>query len=90
MKFTAIKQFLEDVNWGDMEYLIVDLPPGTGDEALAICQLAPNIDGAVIVTTPQDVAVLDSTKAVKFVEQLDLPCSWYHREHERHGLPTLW
>lgn len=72
MKFTAIKQFLEDVNWGDMEYLIVDLPPGTGDEALAIAQLAPNIDGAVIVTTPQDVAVMDSTKAVKFIQQLDL------------------
>lgn len=74
MKFTAIKQFLEDVNWGDMEYLIVDLPPGTGDEALAIAQLAPNIDGAVIVTTPpQDVAVMDSTKAVKFIQQLELP-----------------
>ena len=72
MKFTAIKQFLEDVNWGDMEYLVVDLPPGTGDEALAIAQLAPNIDGAVIVTTPQDVAVLDSIKAVKFIQQLDL------------------
>jgi ATP-binding protein involved in chromosome partitioning len=70
MKFTAIRQFLEDVNWGDMEYLIVDLPPGTGDEALSVAQLAPNIDGAVIVTTPQDVAVLDSTKAVTFVRQL--------------------
>jgi ATP-binding protein involved in chromosome partitioning len=72
MKMTAIRQFLEDVNWGDMEYLVVDLPPGTGDEALSVAQLAPNIAGAVIVTTPQDVATLDSGKAVKFVQQIGL------------------
>ncbi len=72
MKMTAIKQFLEDVNWGNMDYLIVDLPPGTGDEAMTISQLAPNIAGAVIVTTPQEVAVLDSTKSVKFVQMMGL------------------
>lgn len=72
MKMTAIRQFLEDVNWGDLDYLVVDLPPGTGDEALSIAQLAPNIEGAVVVTTPQDVAVLDSSKAVKFVEKIGL------------------
>jgi ATP-binding protein involved in chromosome partitioning len=73
MKMVAIQQFLEEVNWGPLDYLVVDLPPGTGDEALTIAQLAPNLRGAVIVTTPQDVAVLDSVKAIKFIEQLDMP-----------------
>ncbi len=72
MKMAAIRQFLEEVNWGSLDYLIVDLPPGTGDEALTIAQLAPNVQGAVIVTTPQDVAVLDAVKAVKFIEKLEL------------------
>ncbi len=73
MKMAAIRQFLEDVNWGDLDYLIVDLPPGTGDEALTVAQLAPNIAGAVIVTTPQDVAILDSSKAAQFIKKLELP-----------------
>ena len=67
MKMAVIQQFLSDVRWGELDYMIVDLPPGTGDEALSIIQLAPNVKGAVIVTTPQDVAVLDAIKAVKFV-----------------------
>ena len=73
VKMAVIGQFLSDVNWGALDYLIVDLPPGTGDEALSIIQLAPNVQGAVIVTTPQDVAVLDAVKAVKFIEKLELP-----------------
>lgn len=73
MKAAAIQQFLGDVEWGELDYLVVDLPPGTGDEALNIVQFAPNVEGAVIVTTPQDVAVLDSTKAIKFIEMMDLP-----------------
>lgn len=73
MKAAAIQQFLGDVDWGDLDYLVVDLPPGTGDEALNIVQYAPNVEGAVIVTTPQDVAVLDSTKAIKFIEMMELP-----------------
>lgn len=73
MKMGVIKQFLEDVSWGDLDYLVVDLPPGTGDEALTIAQLAPNIAGAVIVTTPQEVAILDSSKAVEFVKKLEIP-----------------
>jgi ATP-binding protein involved in chromosome partitioning len=73
MKMAVIQQFLSDVNWGSLDYMIVDLPPGTGDEALSIVQLAPNVEGAVIVTTPQDVAVLDAVKAVKFIEKLELP-----------------
>ncbi len=73
MKMGAIHQFLAEVNWGSLDYLVVDLPPGTGDEALTIAHLAPNVKGAVIVTTPQDVAVLDAVKAVKFIEKLELP-----------------
>ena len=73
MKMVAIQQFLEDVNWGPLDYVVVDLPPGTGDEALTIAQLAPNVRGAVIVTTPQDVATLDARKSVKFIEKLELP-----------------
>ncbi|NLA39268.1 MAG: Mrp/NBP35 family ATP-binding protein [Methanomicrobiales archaeon] len=72
MKMQVIREFLENVEWGDLDYLVVDLPPGTGDEALTIAQLAPNIAGAVVVTTPQEVAILDSSKAVKFVEKMGL------------------
>jgi ATP-binding protein involved in chromosome partitioning len=72
MKMTAIRQFLEDVNWKSLDFLVVDLPPGTGDEVLTVAQLAPNIAGAVIVTTPQEVAVLDSSKAVNFVKKIGL------------------
>ncbi|MDO8874111.1 MAG: Mrp/NBP35 family ATP-binding protein [Methanoregula sp.] len=73
MKMVAIRQFLDEVNWGTLDYLVVDLPPGTGDEALSIAQLAPNVKGAVIVTTPQDVAVLDAVKSVKFIQKLEIP-----------------
>jgi Mrp family chromosome partitioning ATPase len=73
MKATAIRQFIEDVEWGDLDYLIIDMPPGTGDEAISIVQLIPRADGAVIVTTPQDVAVLDSRKSVNFAAQTKLP-----------------
>ncbi len=73
MKMGAIKQFLSDVHWGELDYLIIDSPPGTGDEPLSACQLIPNATGAVIVTTPQDVAVLDARKTVTFARQLHLP-----------------
>ncbi len=72
MKMSAISQFLSDVDWGPLDFLVVDLPPGTGDEALSIIQLAPNVTGAVIVTTPQDVATMDAMKAAKFIEKLDI------------------
>jgi ATP-binding protein involved in chromosome partitioning len=72
MKMNVIQQFLEEVDWGPLDYLVVDLPPGTGDEALSIAQLAPNVRGAVIVTTPQDVSTLDSKKAIQFVRKLGL------------------
>ncbi len=73
MKMAAIQQFLNEVNWGSLDYLVVDLPPGTGDEALTIAQIAPNLSGAVIVTTPQDVATLDARKSVKFIQKLEIP-----------------
>jgi Mrp family chromosome partitioning ATPase len=73
MKMAAIQQFLAEVNWKTLDYLVVDLPPGTGDEALTVAQLAPNVRGAVIVTTPQDVATLDARKSAKFIEKLGLP-----------------
>src|SRR5512137_536069 len=73
MKMAAIQQFLGEVNWGTLDYLVVDLPPGTGDEALTIAQIAPNVRGAVIVTTPQEVAVMDAIKAARFIEKLDIP-----------------
>lgn len=72
MKMGVIRQFLEEVEWGSLDYLVVDLPPGTGDEALTIAQIAPNIAGAVVVTTPQAVAILDISKAVKFAEEVGL------------------
>ena len=73
LKTITIKQFLADVNWGELDYLIVDSPPGTGDEPLSVCQLIPDINGAIIVTTPQDVAVLDSRKSVLFAKELKVP-----------------
>jgi ATP-binding protein involved in chromosome partitioning len=73
MKMGAIKQFIGDVKWGELDYLIVDLPPGTGDEPLSIAQLIPNTDGSIIVTTPQEVALLDSRKSVNFSKSLKIP-----------------
>ena len=73
LKAGVIKQFLADFEWGELDYLVVDSPPGTGDEPLSVCQLIPKITGSVIVTTPQDVAVLDSRKAVLFSKELNIP-----------------
>ncbi|MCK4458867.1 MAG: Mrp/NBP35 family ATP-binding protein [Methanosarcinales archaeon] len=73
LKMGAIKQFISDVFWGNLDYLIVDLPPGTGDEPLSVAQLIPDIDGAIIVTTPQDVALLDSRKSVSFARAIGMP-----------------
>ncbi|MFH1287441.1 MAG: Mrp/NBP35 family ATP-binding protein [bacterium] len=73
LKMGIIKQFLSDVNWGELDYLIIDSPPGTGDEPLSVCQLIPDINGVIVVTTPQDVAVLDSRKSVMFAKALKVP-----------------
>jgi ATP-binding protein involved in chromosome partitioning len=68
----AIQQFLRDVEWGELDYLIIDLPPGTGDAQLSIAQLVP-MTGAVIVTTPQDVALLDSRKGLEMFRKVNVP-----------------
>ena len=73
MKHNVIKQFVSDVCWGDLDYLIVDCPPGTGDEPLSIVQLLGKADGAVVVTTPQQLAVIDVKKCITFCKQLNLP-----------------
>jgi Mrp family chromosome partitioning ATPase/predicted Fe-Mo cluster-binding NifX family protein len=71
-KFGVIKQFLKDVEWGDLDYLLVDSPPGTGDEPLAVAQLIEHADGAVVVTTPQEVAVQDVRRCIGFCKQVNL------------------
>ena len=73
LKHAAIKQFIGDVNWGDLDFLFIDLPPGTGDEALSVANILRQVDGTVIVTTPQDVALLDARKAVSFSKLLNVP-----------------
>lgn len=72
MLHSAIRQFLSDVNWGELDYLIIDLPPGTGDAALSLTQAIP-LTGAVIVTTPQDVALADVRRGVAMFEKLNVP-----------------
>ncbi len=73
MKANVIVQFIRDVAWGDLDYLIVDSPPGTGDEPLTVCQTLEGADGAVIVTTPQKVAAVDVRKSISFCRQINLP-----------------
>jgi Mrp family chromosome partitioning ATPase len=73
MKMTAIKQLIGDFNWGNLDFLVVDIPPGTGDEPLSIAQLIPNCDGVIIVTTPQDVALVSVRKSINFVKTMGLP-----------------
>ena len=73
LKMKMINQFLGDVDWGELDYLVIDSPPGTGDEPLSIAQLVPGLSGAIIVTTPQDIALLDSRKSVNFAKSLNVP-----------------
>jgi len=73
MKANVLRQFIADVEWGELDYMIVDLPPGTGDEALSVVQLMGKLDGSIIVTTPQELALLDSRKAVNFSRILRVP-----------------
>lgn len=71
MKMKAIQQFLADVDWGELDWLIIDSPPGTGDEPLSVAQLVP-ATGAIVVTTPQELSIMDSKKAIAFARQLKL------------------
>src|SRR4030066_1658758 len=68
----ALEQLLKDTNWKDLDYLIVDPPPGTGDTQLTLAQKVP-VTGAVIVTTPQDIALLDARRALKMFEKVEIP-----------------
>jgi len=73
LKHKLIRDFLTDVKWGELDYLIIDSPPGTGDEPLSVAQLIEDAAGAVIVTTPQDVALIDVRKAITFCRHVNLP-----------------
>ena len=68
----ALEQLLRDTNWHDIDYLIIDLPPGTGDVQLTLAQKVP-VTGAIIVTTPQDIALLDARKGLKMFEKVEIP-----------------
>lgn len=73
MKIGVIKQLLSEVEWGDLDYLVVDCPPGTGDEPLSVCQMIGENAGAVMVTTPQEVSGADVAKSLNFCQQLKMP-----------------
>ncbi|WP_282275693.1 iron-sulfur cluster carrier protein ApbC [Stenotrophomonas sp. PS02297] len=72
MATSALTQLFNDTRWGDLDYLLIDLPPGTGDIQLTLAQKIP-VAGAVIVTTPQDIATLDARKALKMFEKVEVP-----------------
>jgi len=72
MKYHAIRQFISDVEWGELDYLVVDSPPGTGDEPLSVAQLMGEKTKAVVVTTPQRVSVDDVRKSIQFCEKLNV------------------
>ncbi len=71
LKISAIRQFISDVTWGDLDYLIVDSPPGTGDEPLTVAQTIPDAE-ALIVTTPQEISLADVRKSITFCRQVDM------------------
>lgn len=73
LKMGAIRQFLGEVAWGDLDYLLIDLPPGTGDESLSVLQLLPELDGVIIVTIPSEVSQAVVKKAVTFARQMNVP-----------------
>ena len=73
LKMRAIKHFLVDITWGELDFLFIDLPPGTGDEPLSVVQLIPDMDGIIIVTIPSDVSQIVVRKAVTFAKELNVP-----------------
>ncbi len=73
LKMRIIQQFLADITWGDLDFLFIDLPPGTGDEPLSVMQLIPDIDGVIIVTMPSEVSQAVVKKAITFAKQLGIP-----------------
>ncbi len=73
MRFKAIQNFLKGVNWGQLDFLVMDLPPGTGDEPITVAQQIPDPTGAVIVSTPQAVATQDVRKSIIFAQRMKIP-----------------
>ena len=84
----VIQQFFREVRWTDVDYLIVDMPPGTGDVALSLSQTVP-VAGAIVVTTPQTVSLADTRRAVRMYQKLNVPTLGIDREHEPLRLPGL-
>jgi Mrp family chromosome partitioning ATPase len=74
-KSAVIKEFLRDVDWGDLDYLIIDSPPGTGDELLSVFQLSGEIRGAIVVTTPQKIAAVDARKSDYILSSVSNSCN---------------
>ena len=89
LKMRAIRQFLVDIVWGELDFLFIDLPPGTGDEPLSIAQLLPDIDGVVIVTMPTGLSSSVVKKAITFAERTKHADHRRCREHERLYLSPL-
>jgi ATP-binding protein involved in chromosome partitioning len=73
LKMRVIQQFLSDITWGELDFLFIDLPPGTGDEPLSVMQLIPDMDGVIIVTIPSEVSQIVVKKAITFAKQLGVP-----------------
>jgi ATP-binding protein involved in chromosome partitioning len=73
LKMRAIEQFLSEIAWGELDFLLIDLPPGTGDESLSVLKLLPEMDGVVIVTIPSKVSQNVVVKAITFARQLNVP-----------------
>ena len=76
----ALEQLLNETRWNNLDYLVIDLPPGTGDIQLTLAQKVP-VTGAVIVTTPQDIALLDARKGLKMFEKSRCSNNWYCRKY---------
>lgn len=87
-KTGAIRQFLTDVQWGALDYLVIDSPPGTGDEHLTVLDAIPDA-GCIVVTTPQEISLADVRKALRFPQASTGPCPRHRREHERVELSAL-
>jgi ATP-binding protein involved in chromosome partitioning len=73
LKMIAIRQFLSEIDWGELDFLLIDLPPGTGDEPLSVMQLIPDMDGVIIATIPSEVSQIVVSKAITFSRQLKVP-----------------
>ena len=73
LKMGVIKQFLQDIEWPELDFLIIDSPPGTGDEPLSVVQILKSVDGSLIVSTPQDISLLDARKTIKFSQKMNVP-----------------